>query len=265
MNISVNGITMAYSASGRGQPLVFVHGYPLNRGIWQPQVEGLADVARVLAPDLRGHGQSQPVAGPYSMDLFADDLAGFLDALGVVEPVILCGLSMGGYAAFAFFRRYPERLKGLVLTATRASADTPQGKTNRDLAAESARQDGVGAIAEKMLPLILAPDTIEKHPDLVGSVREIMLNTSLESILGDLAALKERPDSTPDLARINLPSLVVHGEQDQIIPYQEAHAMHDAIPGSLWELIPAAGHLPCLENPSAFNQALRSFVQALGG
>jgi pimeloyl-ACP methyl ester carboxylesterase len=264
---------MAYSESGKGQPLVFdqeqilvcVHGYPLNRGIWQPQVEGLADAARVLAPDLRGHGQSQPVAGPYSMDLFADDLAAFLDALGVAEPVILCGLSMGGYLAFAFFRRYPERLKGLVLTATRASADTPQGKINRDLAAEAARQDGVVAITQKMLPLILAPDTRDRQPELVERVREIMQSTSLEGVLGDLAALKERPDSTPDLSRINLPTLVVHGEQDQIIPYQEAHAMHDAIPGSLWELIPAAGHLPCLENPVAFNQALCSFILALGG
>jgi pimeloyl-ACP methyl ester carboxylesterase len=91
-----------------------------------------------------------------------------------------------------------------------------------------------------------------------------MNGTSLEGVLGDLAALKERPDSTPDLSRLTLPTLVVHGEQDQIIPYQEAHAMHDAIPGSLWELVPAAGPLPCLENPAAFNQALRSFVQALG-
>ena len=265
MNIMVNGFNMAYSTSGKGQPLVFVHGYPLNREIWQPQVEGLADVARVLAPDLRGHGQSQAVKGPYSMDLFADDLAAFLDALGVAEPVIVCGLSMGGYLAFAFFRRYPERLKGLVLTSTRASADSPQGKANRDLAAEAARQDGVGAIAEKMLPLILAPETAVSQPELVEHVREIMLSTSLEGVLGDLAALKERPDSTPDLSRINLPTLVVHGDQDQIIPYQEAHAMHDAIPGSLWELVPAAGHLPCLENPAVFNQALRSFVQALGG
>lgn len=265
MKVSVNEFSMAYSESGSGQPLVFVHGYPLNRMIWQPQVEGLSDLAHVLAPDLRGHGESQAVPGPYSMDMLADDLAGFLDALGISQPVILCGLSMGGYLAFAFFRRHPQRLKGLILTATRAAADSEQARANRDLAAAAARQGGVSAIADKMTPLILAPQAAENSPALVERVRGIMLNTSLEGVLGDLAALKERPDSTPDLRRIHVPVLVVHGEQDQIIPYTEAHAMHDAIPGCLWELIPNSGHLPCLENPVAYNQALRSFLVAVGG
>lgn len=264
MKIDVNGFSMAYSESGRGQPLVFVHGYPLTRDIWQPQLEGLSDLAHILAPDLRGHGESQPVQGPYSMDMLAGDLAAFLDALGVTQPVILCGLSMGGYLAFAFSRLYPQRLKALILTSTRASADTEQGKANRDLAADTARQDGVSAIVGKMLPLILSPQAGERSPQLVEQVRQIMLRTSLEGVLGDLAALKERPDSTPDLPRLQIPVLVIHGEQDQIIPHTEAHAMHDAIPGSLWELIPGAGHLPCLENPAAFNQALRTFLTALG-
>lgn len=264
MKINVNNINLAFNESGRGQPVVFVHGYPLNRSIWQPQLDGLADQARLIALDLRGHGESQPVPGPYSMQLLAEDLAAFLDALMIDEPVILCGLSMGGYIAFEFFRRYPQRLRGLVLTATRAIADSEQGKVNRDLAAESARQGGVTAIVDKMLPLILAPDTINNHPELVEQVRGIMASTSLEGVLGDLAALKERPDSTPDLTRIHLPTLVVHGEQDQIAPYIEAKAMQEAIAGSHWQLVPAAGHLPCLENPAVFNQALSLFLLSIG-
>ena len=118
MNVQVNGFSMAYTSAGSGLPVVFVHGYPLSRRIWEPQASGLSDAARVLAPDLRGHGESQPVPGPYSMDLLADDLNAFLDVLGSVRPVVLCGHSMGGYVAFAFWRKYAARLAGLILTST---------------------------------------------------------------------------------------------------------------------------------------------------
>jgi 3-oxoadipate enol-lactonase len=265
MKVMINGFSMAYDDAGEGQPIVFVHGYPLNKAIWQTQLEGLSDIMRVLAPDLRGHGESQAMPGPYTMQLLVGDLVAFLEALGITQPVVLCGLSMGGYLAFEFNRRHPERLKALILTATRASDDTPQAKANRDLAAETARQGGPGAIVKKMLPVILSPATPSRQPALVGRVREIMENTSLEGVLGDLAALRDRPDSNPDLPRIRIPTLVVHGEQDQIIPYNEAYTMHQAIPGSSWSLIPDAGHLPCLENPLAYNKALRSFLQNIGG
>jgi 3-oxoadipate enol-lactonase len=263
MITQIRDFSMAYSDSGQGLPLLFVHGYPLNHRMWDPQIQGLAEVARVLAPDLRGHGDSQAVPGPYSVDLFADDLAAFLDALGVRQKIVLCGLSMGGYIVFAFYRKYAARLAGLILTATRAGADNPQARLGRDQSAELARQQGVNAIVEAMLPKLVAPVTYQTRPELVEQVRQIMAATSLEGVLGDLIALKERPDSTPTLAEIAVPTLLLPGTQDQIIPLQEAELMRAGIRGARLELIPDAGHLTNLENPAAFNAAVRAFLKRI--
>jgi pimeloyl-ACP methyl ester carboxylesterase len=263
MQLTVNGFSMAYSDAGQGIPLLFVHGFPLNRRLWQPQLEGLSGVAQVLAPDLRGHGDSDPIAGPYSMDLLAGDLNAFLDALGIQEKIVLCGLSMGGYIAFAFCRKYAHRLRGLILTATRAAADTPEGLAARDQMMALARENGVAPIVETMLPKMLAPQTYQARPGLVEQVRIIMLRTSLEGVLGDLAALKSRPDSTPTLAQIAAPTLILHGAQDQLIPLKEAEAMRDAIPGARLVVIEQAGHLLGRENARMFNKAVKRFLDTL--
>jgi pimeloyl-ACP methyl ester carboxylesterase len=260
MQINVNGFSMAYSDAGQGVPLLFVHGFPLNRQLWQPQLEVFSDVARVLAPDLRGHGDSDPVPGPYSMDLFADDLNAFLDALGIREKIVLCGLSMGGYVVFAFYRKYAHRLRGLILAATRAAADSPDARLARDQMMALAGEKGVGAIAESMLPKMLAPQSYSSRPDLVEQVRAIMLRTSLEGVLGDLAALKDRPDSVPTLARIAVPTLIINGAHDQIIPLKEAQAMRDGIPGARLVVVEQAGHLLGMENVEAFNEAVTRFL-----
>ena len=263
MKIQIKQFSMAYTDAGQGAPLLLVHGYPLSRRLWEAQIAGLADVARIIAPDLRGHGDSEAVPGPYSMDLFADDLKALLDALGITQPVVLCGLSMGGYVAFAFQRKYAAHLAGLVLTATRPAPDSPEARLGRDQAMETARQQGPGAIIESMLPRLLAPVTVAERPDILAQAGAIMQRTSLEGILGDLQALKERPDSTPDLPRIRVPTLVLAGAQDAIIPVKEMQDMHAAIPGSRIEVIPNAGHLLNLENPGAFNAALRRFLEQL--
>lgn len=263
MIVNIKGISLACSDSGQGIPLLLVHGYPLNRRMWAPQVEGLSDIARVLAPDLRGHGDSQAVPGPYSMELFADDLAALLDALDIQQKIVLCGLSMGGYITFAFYRKYAVRLAGIILTATRAAADSPEARAARDQAAELARRQGVGAIVNSMLPKIMAPTTYQQSPDLVGQAQEIMMATSLEGVLGDLEALKNRPDSTALLKEIHLPTLILPGDQDQIVPLEEAQSMQAAIPGARLQIIPRAGHLTNLENPIAFNAHVRQFIQFL--
>jgi pimeloyl-ACP methyl ester carboxylesterase len=260
MNVIVNGFEMAYTDVGRGIPLLLVHGYPLNRQMWQPQIDGLKQYVRILAPDLRGHGDSQAVPGPYSMDLFADDLAAFLDALRIDEPVVLCGLSMGGYIAFAFYRKYAHRLRGLILAATRAIPDSPEARQGREAAALLARQRGIAVIAEGMAPRLLSPKTLQSRPELVQRVREIMLHSSLEGVLGDLDGLKDRPDSSPTLAQINLPTLVIAGADDQLIPLEETEAMRNAIAHSQMVVIPDAGHLLNLEQPQVFNAAVRDFL-----
>ena len=263
MEIEVNGVRLAYSAAGQGRSVLFVHGYPLNRRMWQPQIDGLSDIARILTVDLRGHGDSKTVIGPYSMEMFADDLNAFLDAIGVTEKVVLCGLSMGGYVAFAFYRRYAARLAGLVLTATRAAADSPEARAGRDQSAATARQQGVPAIVEGMLPRLLSPKTQAEKPELVAQIRQIMLRTSLEGVLGDLDGLKNRTDATPTLAQIHIPTLLLPGAEDVIVPLKEAQTMQAGIFGARLEAIPDSGHLPNMENAPAFNRAMRAFLQEL--
>jgi 3-oxoadipate enol-lactonase len=263
MHIQLKDFTMAYTDAGHGPPLLFVHGYPLNRGMWKPQVEALKDLARILAPDLRGFGDSQSAPGPTSMDLFAADLNAFLDALGIAEPVVICGLSMGGYVTFAFYRKYALRVRGLVLTSTRAAPDSPEGKALRDQTAAKALQEGLSPIVEGMLPKLLASKNLKNRPELVDHAAAIMSSASLEGVVGALHAMKERPDSTPTLGRIAVPTLVVHGAEDAIVPLEEARQMADSIPGARLEVIPSAGHLPNLENPQAYNQVLRQFLASL--
>lgn len=252
---------MAYSDQGEGRPLVLVHGYPLNRKLWRRQVDGLQDAARVLAPDLRGHGDSGATPGVYTMDLLADDLKAFLDGVGITQPVTLCGLSMGGYVTFAFYRRYPERVENLILTATRAAADTPEVKANRSQAMQRARLEGIEAIIDGMLPRLVTAQTAARHPELVDELRAIMRHTSLEAVLGDLEGMRERADSTSTLEQIRVPTLVIHGAQDVIVPLAEAQAMQAAIPGAQLVVIENAGHLPNLEQTEAFNRAIQDFIE----
>ena len=263
MQIEVNNLQFGYDDRGEGTPVLFVHGYPLNRNMWQPQVEGLSGMARALALDLRGHGESQVTAGPYWMDLLAKDCAAFLDALGVTRPVVVCGLSMGGYVAMAFYRQFEPRLAGLILAATRAGADSEEGRAGRDKAAQLAREKGPAAIAESMLPRLMSPKTYEAKPELVSSARKIMEGLPVEAIVGDLEGMKERPDSAQTLAEISLPTLILHGADDQLMPPSEAQAMHRMIPGSQIEILPEAGHLLNLEQPERFNQAVGEFFKKL--
>ena len=261
MQLPDNDFNMAYTDAGAGIPLLFIHGFPLNRHLWDPQVAGLADVARVLAPDLRGHGDSQPIPGAYTMDIFADDLNSFLDGLGITQPVVVCGFSMGGYTAFTFYRKYSERMAGLILTATRAAGDSPQQRDNRDAAAAKARSEGGGDIISSMLPKLFSPNTYAERPELTAQVTSIMESISVNGIVGDLSAMKGRQDSTGILTKINIPTLVIHGVDDQIIPLDEARQMAAAIPNANLAVIPGAGHLPNLERPDLYNASIRKFLE----
>lgn len=254
---------MAYDEAGSGIPLLFIHGYPLNRRMWQPQLDALAQDARVIAPDLRGHGDSTPTEGTYTMDLLAEDCAKLLDHLNIHEKIVLCGLSMGGYISFAFARNYPDRLAGLILTATRAAADTEEGKLNRQRSIQLAKEQGIEPIIETMLQRVLSPRTLQNNPALVQTVRQIMQRTSLSAVLGDLQGMMERIDSRPFLKQIAVPTLIIHGKDDALIPVDEARAMQEAIPNCQLVLLEGAGHLPNLEASEPFNQAVREFIKKL--
>lgn len=252
---------MSYEDSSDRIPVLWIHGFPLNNLLWDLQVEGLADMARLITPDLRGHGTTQPTDPPYSMEIFSGDCVRLLDHLGLEGPVVVAGLSMGGYVALDFYRRYPERVAGLILAATKAGADSEEGRAGRDKAASQTIAEGVGVIADGMLPKLLAPANFKAQPDLVEFLRDMMLATSEEGVIGALAAMRDRPDSMSGLGKIDVPTLIIHGQEDQLIPSTEAQAMQQAIPGAQLVLVPAAGHLPNLEQPEVFNDAVREFLE----
>ena len=258
----INGINLAYTDHGQGLPLVFVHAFPLSRAMWAPQVEALAGGSRVITVDLRGHGESDAPLWRYTLEQFADDLRGLLDHLNIPQAVF-AGLSMGGYTLFAFYRKYADRINGLVLADTRAQADTEEGRTGRFNMAQTAYRQGASAIAELMLPKLLSPASQQGRPELVQQVRGIITATQISGIAGDLMAMAERPDSTPLLKEIACPTLVIVGELDQATPPADARVMAEGIRGARLEVIPGAAHLANLEEPEAFNQALVEFLETI--
>jgi pimeloyl-ACP methyl ester carboxylesterase len=262
MITTINGIRLSFIDEGRGLPILFVHGFPLSRAIWQPQIEALSKNFRVIAPDLRGHGESEAPAGDYDMNTFADDLNALLEERQC-GPVILVGHSMGGYISFAFYRRYPEKVRGLVLFCTRAGADSEEGKAGRENLARRAEREGAAAVAEQMLPKMLAATTISSQPDLVAQVRQIMLATSINGLAGSLRGMAARPGSVDLLPKIAAPALVIAGADDLIIPTPEAETMAQAIPNTQLHLIANAGHLASLENASEVNASLQNFLASL--
>ena len=252
---------LAHADVGRGLPVVLLHAFPLNRSMWEPQIAALLGECRCIVPDLRGFGNS-PQSGPYSMDTYADDVIALLDAL-LIEQAVIAGLSMGGYVALNIWRRHRRRVRALVLADTRAAADTPEATQKRTDLIALARSEGAAAVADKQITGLIGRSTREKQPELVDRIRSLMAGESVEGIVGALEAMRSRPDSTPLLGDIDVPTLVVVGEEDAITPVKGARAMHGAIPGSRLEIVPEAGHLSNLERPAAFNAALSDFVGSL--
>ncbi len=257
------GLIMAYEDSADRVPVLWIHGYPLNSTMWDIQITDLADVARSIAPDLRGHGMTEPTSTtPYTMGLLADDCLRLLDHLDADGPVVVAGLSMGGYVALELCRRAPERVLGLILASTKATPDSDAAKKARDESARVAATEGIEAIVEGLLPKLMAPRTYKKDHELVEFVRGIMLDTTPEGMVGALAAMRDRPDSTPDLSDLAMPALVIHGEDDQLIPTSEAKAMVLALPTAELVLVPDAGHMVNLEQPEVFDEAVRDFLES---
>jgi 3-oxoadipate enol-lactonase len=257
--LSVNGVNLAVDVRGEGSPVLFVHGYPFDRTIWEPQLAAL-DGWRRIAPDLRGMGLSDAPDLGYSMARYAADLAALLDMLGAGRAV-LCGLSMGGYVAFEFLRRWRERVAGLVLVATRAEADSVEGKRSREEAAALAREGGAAAIAETMLPKVLADSA---PADLVERMRELMSAAPVSGIVGALTAMRDRADSTALLGSLaGIPALVMVGSEDRLTPPARASAMASAIPDARLIVVAGAAHLPTLEQPAVVTDAMRAFLSGL--
>jgi pimeloyl-ACP methyl ester carboxylesterase len=253
---------MAVTVQGDGPAVLLVHGFPFDRTMWRHQVASLSGWCRI-APDLRGAGESSPTGGGYSMTTYADDLVGMLDGLGIDQAVV-CGLSMGGYILFELLRRHTARVRAAILISTKAEPDSTDAKRGRDELAEVAEREGAGAVATRLLPRVLAPATLAGQPDVVAQVRGMIERTPVAGIVGALRAMRDRVDSTPLLAGLQLPVLVVAGAEDPIAPSAGMRAMARSIAGAQFAEIPGAAHLAPLEQPLGMNRVLRDFLAGLG-
>ncbi len=251
---------IGYDEAGSGQPVLLLHGFPHDRTLWSAQLAAPPAGARLIALDLPGFGESASAEVP-SLDHWADWVAGAMDALQLSSAVI-GGLSMGGYLAFAMWRRHPQRIHGLVLADTRAGADTLEGHDKRVAMQAMVLKQGPAAIAEAMLPGMVGKTTREKNPRVVEYLDAMMRRASAGAIHDALDALRTRPDSTPTLAGISVPTLVICGDEDVLTPVKESEALRDGIPDAQLAVIPGAGHASCVEHPAAFTALLSGFIHA---
>ena len=239
---------------GEGTPVVWIHGYPLASSIFEPQL-AIRGVRHVM-PDLPGFGQSRPDGGNMTIDAYAHLMIELLHARGI-DRAVFAGLSMGGYICFAIARLAAERMRGLILLDTRETADTEEARKGRYESIEKVNQEGVKPIIDAMLPKMLTPAAPREMKD---RVREIMTSSTPDGVIAALGAMATRPDSTPLLPKINVPTLIVVGEQDTITPPADAERMAAAIRGAQLVKVPGAAHLANYEKADEVNRAVAGFV-----
>lgn len=260
----VDGARVHYLDAGAGEPaLLLLHAFPLHSGMWAPQIEHLSGNRRVIAPDLLGFGGSDAPESMYRYTMlgYADLVAGLLDHLGLAR-VVLGGLSMGGYVAFAFLRQHAERVAALILADTRAAADTSAVFERRTDQQDQVARIGTTALIEVLLAGLLSDHTKAHRLDLVEQVRRLMANPPA-GFIGGLEAMKHRPDATEELAGISVPTLVIVGADDALSPPEVARDMQERIAGSELAVLPRAGHLSNVEAAEEFNAAVAGFLSTL--
>ncbi|HEY9076849.1 MAG TPA: alpha/beta fold hydrolase [Anaerolineaceae bacterium] len=249
-------VNLSYDTYGKGIPILLIHGFPLNRSIWDAVIPSLSENALVIVPDLRGFGKSPVRKDGYSMDIFAEDILDFLNRLGI-EKIAIAGHSMGGYVALAVARKARERLSGLGLVCSRVGADSPERRESRYLLAARVLAEGAQVIGEGM------PAQLSHRIEIQERIREIIQDTEPEVIAGALIAMAERPDQTDLLADLNVPVLFIAGSDDLLSPPALNQQMHAAIPGSLYFEISGAGHMPMMEAPAETSRALRYWIDVI--
>ena len=252
-----------YSCAGSGPPIIFLHAFPLNNQMWHRQINPLQGKYSCIAPNARGFGGTSAFESTPSIEQQAHDVDAFLRALPISESIVLCGLSMGGYAALNFARLYPKRLRALILCDTRAEADSDETKTKRNANIDFVKEQGAGALVERVLPTLLSETTRKENLQLVEQVKKWGKVQSASTLANAMEALRDRTDATSWLSQIKVPTLLIFGEEDTLIPRAAIEILKNGIEDSQFEIIPRAGHLSNLENPGAFNTALLNFLRGL--
>ncbi len=254
---------LAFTDQGTGQPVVLLHAFPLSRRMWDETVAAWSSRFRILAPDLPGFGDSRSTAANFTMEGCAREVSQFLRNRSVKEKIVLVGLSMGGYIAFEIIRQFPEKISGLVLAATHPLPDTEAAAKGRQETAEFVLQEGSQALSERLLPKLLGATTLATKPEVTQRVRELIASNSPEGIAKACLGLAARRDSTPVLQMIQIPTLILAGSEDALIPEARSIEMKQQVKKAEQEVFTACGHLVNLEQPQAFQERVLEFLKTL--
>jgi len=261
LSISVNNFLLSYDDVGEGNiPVIFLHGFPFDKTMWQTQLNFLKSNQRVIAYDIRGFGKSKDEDSSLSIELFANDLIGFMDAMGI-EKAIVCGLSMGGYIALNALEKNPNRFQSLILCDTQCIADTDDIRENRFVMINKITLEVTANFNEAFIKSVFSKETFNTKKELVKNVHNVVFANPQRTITLGLVALAERLETCLKLDEIDIPTLIICGREDEVTPLTQSEFMHEAIPNSILQVIEHAGHISNLEQPDIFNQHLSKFLK----
>lgn len=263
INIKIGDITINYDDQGEGKlPIIFIHGFPFDKSSWQPQLDHLSHYQRVITYDIRGFGKSTHNDEKISVQLLADDLIQFMDALQITKAIV-CGLSMGGYILLNALNRYPKRFAAIILSDTQCIADTPEAKEKRLKNIKLIESGGLNEYTDTMIKNLFYSESLTTKKEVVETIRKVMLNTSENILTATLHALANREEMCYALENIIIPTLIISGKEDKAVPPQQSTFMHQQIPRSILHFIDKAGHLPNLEKPDEFNLLVKDFTMSM--
>jgi pimeloyl-ACP methyl ester carboxylesterase len=265
LSINVNSFDLSYDDFGDGSiPIIFLHGFPFDKSMWEGQLDFLKNSYRVIAYDIRGFGRSTDEETPLSIDLFGEDLILFMNKLNI-EKAILCGLSMGGYIALNVMKRFPSHFHALILCDTQCISDTAEGKEKKYKMIDQIESNGVNDFNEDFIENVFHKDSIINKKQLVDELRTVVFSNSKHIITKGFLALTERSETCSSINKINIPTLIICGREDQVTPLIQSEFMNKNIKGSLLQILSDAGHVSNLEQPQAFNKYLGEFLNDLSG
>lgn len=256
----VNGIKMRVSITGSGPPLLFVHGFPLNHQMWQAQIERFQEKFTVIAPDLRGFGASEITSGTVSMKQHADDLNSLLEEMNIEEPIIFCGLSMGGYIAWEFWNHFSHRLRAFILCDTRSGSDSEEGIGTRLKMVDLVLKHGPESVSTSMIPNLISETSQRESPEIATCLIDMIESTDREGIAASQRGMAERKDYTEKLRDIQIPTLLIVGSEDQLTPPDIMKPMSSELPQVDYCEVPGAGHMSPMEDPVIVNAAIDAFL-----
>jgi pimeloyl-ACP methyl ester carboxylesterase len=263
LSIPVSDFHLSYDEAGEGVvPIIFLHGFPFDKNMWQGQLDFLKDSYRIILCDIRGFGKSTDEKSTLSMDLFADDLIAFMDALNI-EKAVVCGLSMGGFISLNAIERFPERFVGLILCDTQCIADSPEVKAKRYKTIDEINANGASGFNERFIKSVFSKHSLENKKGLVDQLSAVVFANNDHIIKQGLTALAERAETCSSLGRISTPTMILCGREDTVTPLMQSIHMRASIEGALLHVIDQAGHVSNLEQPDEFNDHLRSFLKSL--